>query len=395
MHGQRHAAFRCPLCDLVIAGLFRLAGFVVIVHRPRHALSEAAEAQHLIAETRRQHACETLKFLNFGTGSLAVEAVGDAHRHLSLLPYSEHGLVVRWGQIVAAGVTDTGQSQTIQFSEKFFRAIDLLLECRFRKPIEQSHDAGLVSGDASGEVAGGVALQSCAGRKVRVAGDFQCVEAGARHQDPGIVELHVDRVVRRGHFEFRLGRPPLLSELVWAPTASNNEPCAWLHRSCRLTDAVQCLSNSRRADPVYFGAEGEAGPNRVKVRVNQTGDNGASFKIDNSCSRTGDFAYVRCGPGRQYPSVVNCQRFADGELCIDGENLSVDENGIGHLAPRGHRKNAEDDDRRSEVSHSLSLDRMLPVALEELYRALVTFRGLAGLERSEVASLSSRAILLP
>ena len=83
-------------------------------------------------------------------------------------------------------------------------AFDLLVERGSGKFIEDCHDCGLVAADGARQVSRGVSLESATGGEVTLGRNVQQFEAGARHEDPAVTQLHIDWIVRRRGFQFRL-----------------------------------------------------------------------------------------------------------------------------------------------------------------------------------------------
>jgi hypothetical protein len=94
MHRQRHSALGRPFSDLIVSGFIGIAGPVIVVHSPGNPLSEPAKSQHVVAESSRQESRQTLQFLNFAAGRLAVQGIRHANGQLTLLPDFKRCLIV-------------------------------------------------------------------------------------------------------------------------------------------------------------------------------------------------------------------------------------------------------------------------------------------------------------
>ena len=132
MHGESEIVLRGPARDFVILieiGLRRLSGDAV--HRPSDAFADAVEAQHLVAKSHRHHGEIILVFLELVARRDTAEAVDNAQCQLLVPPNLEDGLITLGRDVISSRIDYSSQPEAIQFAEKFFGALDLLLEGRF------------------------------------------------------------------------------------------------------------------------------------------------------------------------------------------------------------------------------------------------------------------------
>ena len=137
MHRQGQIVFGGPAHDFVI---LRYVGFGCLpgntIHSPGDAFADAVEAQHLVAKSHRHHGQIIFVLLEFVGRRHAAEAVNHAQRQLSVVPDLEERLVRFRPDVISSGIHHPGQTQAIQFTEKFLRALDLLVEGRLGQAVE-------------------------------------------------------------------------------------------------------------------------------------------------------------------------------------------------------------------------------------------------------------------
>src|SRR4029450_7161916 len=112
----------------------------------------------------------------------------------------------------------------------------------------------------------------------------------------------------------RLCRPPVFLELLHVPTAGDNQPRAWLHRARRVAYSTERFNDRCRANPVHLGTEAQAGAYRVKVRIDQAGNDGSTLKIDDPGFPICQLTHVGRRPDRKNPAATERERVGEGEL---------------------------------------------------------------------------------
>ncbi len=256
-----------------------------------------------------------------------------------LLPYAEHRPIFGRRKVVASRIAHAGHPQAVQFAKEFPRAVEFLFVRWSRKLVVQSDDGGL--GAVIPPVRFPLLSFSVRAPEGRSASDaiFRSLQSGSRKHGPAVPELHINRIVRRCRFEFGLRGTTSFLELICRPAATDDKPRARLHGRRRLTDSIHGFGDRGHTHPVHFAAVGQAGANRMNMRIDQARNNGAALKIDHLRARPRSFPDIRCCSNRQNSAVVYRQCFADGEVAIDGQDLSIDEYGVRRLRPR--RRDAE------------------------------------------------------
>ena len=151
----------------------------------------------------------------------------------------------------------------------------------------QVADRPRVAAHPAGRGAGGIHLHSETRAKLGILQDAQRLKPAARQQGRAVDHLHIDVVLGSGRRDLGLRRPPLLGELPFDPAAGDDQPAPLRDPCGRGAKTIKRFIERASADPVHFGGVGEPGADRVDMRVDQPGDDGAACKIDDVCGGPG------------------------------------------------------------------------------------------------------------
>ena len=209
-----------------------------------------------------------LKLLRTRVSTSCGESAGNTGRmrigELLLPPQREREFLIR----EIAGVDDAGQSQAVRVRVQIGGAAQPVLWglCSLERReggLRRRHDACRVIDHhpSGGEERAADAVRDRAG-------------AAARARD-------VDAVLRRSRVQLRLRRPSILGELRVVPAADAGDEGAWRDRRRALRDRLLQLGDRECAfDAARLVAGVDAGSRVVHVRIEQTGNDGASSQVD-------------------------------------------------------------------------------------------------------------------
>jgi hypothetical protein len=175
------------------------------------------------------------------------------------------------------------------------------------------------------------------GRQVFIAVDAEPLARGGREEHRAIKKLNVDRMVGRGGDDLRFAGTPGLGELLRRPAAGDDDPAARV-RERGGADAVERLRDRLSADPAHLMGVVHARADRMNMRIDQAGNDGAAAEVDDARARPGVGAHLLRAAGRRDSAVAYRQRLDGGERCVLGRDAPVQEHGVGGL--RAERRDA-------------------------------------------------------
>src|SRR5262245_50189727 len=153
MHRDRHFAFGSPANDLVILFEIRFRSLAVnSVHRPRNAFTNAVEVEHIVSEIHRHHCKIAFVFVELGSRCHTAQAIRHPNREFPTSPNLKKSLIAFGRGVIASGIDNARQTETIEFEEELLRTFDLLFERRLWKAIEELHHTS--RNDSGGITAG-------------------------------------------------------------------------------------------------------------------------------------------------------------------------------------------------------------------------------------------------
>ena len=171
------------------------------------------------------------------------------------------------------------------------------------------------------------------------------VDPAGGQQHRAVEQLHIDVMIRRRGRDLGLRRAALLGELRFDPAAGDDQPASFRRGLRGGAQAVKRFAERRRADPVHLGRVGQPGADRVDMRVDQSGNDGAAGEIDHARRGTGQRADVGRAPDRDDAVAAHRQRF--GRRRVERDDLAVEKDRVGALRLRG----AGEDQQHSSAQH--------------------------------------------
>src|SRR6266567_2242078 len=111
-------------------------------------------------------------------------------------------------------------------------------------------------------------------------------------------------------------------------------------------EALQAFGKRRRANPVDFRTETEGGPSGVHVRIDQTGDHGATLQIDRARLRPDQPLDIRTASHGDDGAVADGEGFANRRPAVYSDDLPAHQDRIRGLSPgvgRSDESNASED----------------------------------------------------
>ena len=252
----------------------------------------------------------------------------DAQRHLALLPQLLNGTEILRPHAAAGKIVDRGHAEPIELAEILARAGKLVGIAWPRNLRREEIECAVDPGEHAGELAGRILLGLAAGN-FGVGRQFHQLHAGGR--DPcGVVEtLHVNGPIGRRLGKLRDRRPAFFGKLQFGPAAADLDPGAGRQRARRLADEVETFGETWHADEAQLDGKREAGAQRVDVGIHQARHDRAPAKIDAAGAWIGKLEHVDIGAGAQDFAVADRKRFGDRRRRVEGDDLAVQEHGIG------------------------------------------------------------------
>src|SRR5262249_52266787 len=152
-------------------------------------------------------------------------------------PNLKKSLIAFGRDVIASGIDNARQTQTIEFEEELLRTFDLLFERRLWKAIEEFHH---IYRNDSGGITTGIIFHLRRARKVGIRADDESPKLKGCHYGPAVSKLDVHRIVgRRGH-EFGLSRTPFFFESFRGRRRrDDDEPRARFRLLCSIADTAE------------------------------------------------------------------------------------------------------------------------------------------------------------
>ncbi len=141
--------------------------------------------------------------------------------------------------------------------------------------------------------------------------------------------------------------PPVLLELLDVPSASHDKPCAGFHCPGGRANSLERVGERRGPNPVHLGGKAESRANGVQVRVDEPRYHRPALQVDHARGRACQLSEIGARAKRDNLPVLYRDRFANGELIVDRQHLSVHQNGVGAL---GHDPGRPPKPERDEQS---------------------------------------------
>ena len=205
---------------------------------------------------------------------------------------------------------------------------------RPRQPVEQVADGAVVGGDPAGRLAVGAGFDRQARRERGVVRDAERLDPAVGQQHRAVEQLHIDVMIGRRGRDLGLGRAAA-SRRTALRSSRRRRPASFpsARPARRRAMRSSASASERRADPVHLGRVGQAGADRVDMRVDQPGNDGAAGEIDHARRRTGQRADVGRASDRDDAIAAHRERFGRGG--VERDDLAVEEDRVGGLRLRG------------------------------------------------------------
>ena len=210
---------------------------------------------------------------------------------------------------------------------------------RPRQPVEQVADAAVVGADPAGRLAVGAGLDLQPRRQCGIVREPERLDAAGREQHARCrapAHRRDDRAPRPRSRPGSGGGVRRTASRSSRPRPRASFPSA---RPARPRGDGRAPRQATRADPVDLGREGEAGADRVDMRVDQSRNDGAARKIDHAGRRAGERADVGRASDRDDPVAAHRERL--GRSGVERDDLAVEEDRVGGLRLRGSGEQRE------------------------------------------------------
>jgi hypothetical protein len=142
--------------------------------------------------------------------------------------------------------------------------------------------------------------------------------------------LQHHRIVGGDAVEFLQGETArFVGELFFRPATKNHDPFARRDAVHAIGEHLERLlpgGHTIESQLIVFSCADPVG-----VVVDQSWDDGAAGQVDDPCLRTPERLDLGCGADLEDALALDGERLRDGEAVVHGDDLAVDEHGIGRL----------------------------------------------------------------
>ena len=95
----------------------------------------------------------------------------------------------------------------------------------------------------------------------------------------------------------------------------------------------------------------------MKVRIDESRNNGSALKIDHARARPGCLPDLSRGSESLYPAALYGESLSNGEAIINGEDLSIHKDRVGRLRQHREDQTKEDKGPANDRSHHITMVR--------------------------------------